>query len=129
MKVILTSTEAKHMIFAYRVPNTNYVCHDIDMPPYTLNQEYNFPNEECFEAFKKQNQPYLVGDHPKLIIGKTTGGKAEKIFKANTAEETKVINDRLATETGSTLDDAGQAGIKLELEVEKNAKETGRTKK
>lgn len=122
MNVKITSTLIHAISLCYRMPSkagekANPVL-EVNLPPRALLKDVAFPNDDYFEAFKKQNQQYI--DNGTIIIGATTAKKAEKAHEQNVKDEKQNVISKIDNTTSKLETSAKGAKGKMSIKVKKD---------
>jgi hypothetical protein len=116
MTVFLTSTSDRTIEFNYRLPNGQVATKTI--LAYALNNEVDFPSEEIYDSFKRQNAIYFSGDKPILIEGKSTGSKAERIYVDREKTNAKKITASAKAAADHVASATQDSGVKINVDVD-----------
>jgi hypothetical protein len=116
MKAIFTSTWDRVLELNYRLPNKQIMT--VVIPAYALNQEFYFPNEELYEACKRQNAKYFEGESPVILEGKSSGAKAEKMYTEREKKTARKISAEVDAAVESITGTVEETGAKIAVTVE-----------
>ena len=108
----------------YRMPQGMPIS--ITVQPRALLNEINFPNEECYTAWKLQNKTFF--DRGILLENE----KNDKLLKANGQEDAKGVTAKIQTKVDNNLENVSAAAdnvnASLTVETEDLRERKGRRK-